>query len=319
VIIFNEGQDGRTDAINGTLGGPGVTIPVLGTTFAVGNDLAGTGDTVHIVTDTFFELRSTENVIADSTSGRTDRTVVVGAHLDSVEEGPGINDNGSGSAAILETALQMADKGIEPRNRVRFAFWGAEEAGLLGSEHYVASLTKAELKDIMLNLNFDMVSSPNYVRFVYDGDGSATDPAGPNGSGRIESVFTEYFDSQDLPSEPTAFSGRSDYGPFIAVGIPAGGLFTGAEVVKTEDQEAIYGGVAGASYDPCYHAECDSLDPTYDSQELMDVYAELNAEYDMVGNVNLTALGEMSDAAAHATMTFAMTTSSVNGTGRASS
>jgi Zn-dependent M28 family amino/carboxypeptidase len=318
VVIFNEGQEGRTDVINGTLGGPGVTIPVLGASFAVGDELAGSGDTVHIFTETFFETRSTENVIADTPTGRTDRTVVVGAHLDSVENGPGINDNGSGTATILETALQMADLGISPRNRVRFAFWGAEEAGLLGSEHYVASLSKTELKEIMLNLNYDMVASPNYVRFVYDGDGSDSDPAGPNGSGRIESVFSDYFASQGLASESTPFSGRSDYGPFIAAGIPAGGLFTGAEGVKTAEQAAEYGGVAGAAYDPCYHQACDSLEPTYDTTEKAALYAALNADYDMVGNVNLDALDEMSDAAAHAALTFAMTTSSVNGTGKAS-
>lgn len=318
VIIFNEGQEGRTDVINGTLGGPGVTIPVLGTSFAVGNALAGSGDTVHVFTQTFFETRSTENVIADTPTGRADRTVVVGAHLDSVEDGPGINDNGSGSATILETALQMADLGIEPTNRVRFAFWGAEEAGLLGSEHYVASLGKAELKDIMLDLNFDMVASPNYVRFVYDGDGSDTGTAGPNGSGHIESVFTDYFASQGLASTPTEFNGRSDYGPFIAEGIPAGGLFTGAEGVKTADEAAVYGGVAGASYDPCYHQPCDSLTPTYDTPEMSGLFATLASEYDLVGNVNRDALDEMSDAAAHATLAFAMTTSSVNGTGKAS-
>jgi Zn-dependent M28 family amino/carboxypeptidase len=144
-------------------------------------------------------------------------------------EGPGINDNGSGSAAILEIAEQMSELGIEPTNRVRFAWWGGEEFGLLGSEHYVSNLTTRELKDIAVNLNFDMVASPNFVRFVYDGDGSGTGTKGPNGSGNVEQVFLDYFAQQNLPTEPTAFDGRSDYGPFIDRGIPAGGLFTGAE------------------------------------------------------------------------------------------
>lgn len=244
-----------------------------------------------MIVDADSEIRTTANVIADSTSGRDDRVVLVGAHLDSVPEGPGIQDNGSGSAAILETALQMANQEITPRNKVRFAWWGAEEAGLLGSQHYVDNLSAREIKDIALNLNFDMIGSPNFVRFVYDGDGSATPQAGPNGSQTIESVFLTYFESVSLPVEPTAFDGRSDYGPFIEVGIPAGGLFTGAEGIKTPDEAALYGGTAGEQYDPCYHLACDTFD-----------------------NISLEALDQMSDAVAHSVLTFAMTTSSVNGT-----
>ncbi len=295
VVIFNEGQEGRQETLNGTLGGIGVSIPVIGTSFAVGEELYGltqSGDVVvHVSTSTFTETRSTANLIADTKTGRTDRTVVIGAHLDSVPEGEGINDNGSGSSADLEVALQMAELGIEPRNRVRFAWWGAEESGLIGSQFYVDSLSKRELKDIAVNLNFDMVGSPNYVRFVYDGDASDTDSLGSTGSGVVEDVFVDYFDSQDLASEPTAFDGRSDYDAFINVGIPAGGLFTGAEDIKTEEQEEIYGGTAGVPYDPCYHQECDDID-----------------------NLSLQALDEMSDAIAHATIVFAQTRSAIEGT-----
>jgi Zn-dependent M28 family amino/carboxypeptidase len=317
VLIFNEGQEGRTEAIIGTLGRTGFTIPVLGTSFAVGAELAGLpGAVVHITTVTLSEIRQTENILADTPGGRVDRTVVVGAHLDSVEAGPGIQDNGSGSGAILEIALQMAELNITPVNRVRFAFWGAEELGLLGSEYYVSQLTARDIKNTALNLNFDMIASPNYVRFVYDGDGSATPVAGPNGSGRIERIFNEFFASQQLATEPTAFDGRSDYGPFIAVGIPAGGLFTGAEGIKTAEQAAVYGGVAGAAYDPCYHQACDSMTPVADGADPA-LYALLDAAYNLVGNVNLDALEEMADAAAHAVLTFAMTRSAVNGTARA--
>ncbi len=294
VVIFNEGQEGRTDAFLGTLGGPGIDIPVVGTSFAIGEDLAANGATVRLFVDATNEIRTSENVIAETTAGRDDRVVVVGAHLDSVPEGPGIQDNGSGSAAILEIALQMAELGIQPRNQVRFAWWGAEEAGLLGSEHYVANLSKREIKDIALNLNFDMIGSPNFVRYVYDGDGSATGTAGPNGSGNIEDVFLDYFTGEGLVTEPTAFDGRSDYGPFIAVGIPAGGLFTGAEGIKTPEQVEDYGGTAGIQYDPCYHLACDTFD-----------------------NISLEALDQNSDAAAHAVLTYAMTTSSVKGTDKA--
>jgi Zn-dependent M28 family amino/carboxypeptidase len=297
VIIFNEGQPGRTGLIGGTLGNP-EAIPVIDTTFAVGEELynlaqAGTVS-VRISTQTVSETRATSNVIANTKTGRTDRAVVVGAHLDSVVEGPGINDNGSGSSTILEIALQMPKLGIQPTNQVRFAFWGAEESGLIGSEFYVNGLTKREQKDIALNLNFDMVGSPNFVRFVYDGDGSDTPVKGPTGSATIEDVFLDYFDSNGLATDPTAFDGRSDYGPFIAVGIPAGGLFTGAEGIKTAEQAAIYGGTAGIAYDRCYHQLCDTI-----------------------ANVNTTAIDQMSDATAHATLVFAMTSSAVSGTDRA--
>ncbi len=244
-------------------------------------------------------------------------------------EGPGIEDNGTGSATLLETALQIAAGDIEPRNSIRFAWWGAEEAGLVGSQFYVDSLTKSEAKDIELYLNFDMIGSPNYARFIYDGDGSAFGIKGPSGSGSIEDVFEDFFTSQGLESEPTAFDGRSDYDAFITAGIPAGGLFTGAEDDKTADQVGDYGGLATfegdpVAYDPCYHQACDSLDPIADGADA-DLYEALNEAYDgaleyngTISNVNTKALEEMSDAAAHAILLYAMSTSSVNGTGKAS-
>ena len=294
MIIFNEGNaPDRLDVLNPDVTGSGeITIPVVGTTFAIGEQLVELAESedgliMRIAVDIFRETRETYNVLAELPGERDDRVVLVGAHLDSVLEGPGINDNASGSATILEIAVEMADAGITPTNTVRFAWWGAEESGLLGAEHYVSNLTKRELKDIAVNLNFDMVASKNYVRFVYDGD------AGPVGSGVVEDVFLDYFASQGLPTEPTEFDGRSDYGPFILRGVPAGGLFTGAEGIKTPEQAAIYGGTAGQQYDPCYHAECDDI-----------------------GNVDLEVLEQMADAAAHAVYTFAMTSSAVPGTAK---
>jgi Zn-dependent M28 family amino/carboxypeptidase len=293
-IIFNQGNtEDRKGLINGTLssdysGG----IPVLEATFDRGAEWAGTsGLELHMIADVFRGIVTTSNVIGETPGGRDDRVVVVGAHLDSVPSGPGIQDNGSGSAAILEIALQMAELDIEPSNKVRFAWWSAEESGLVGSQFYVDNLSKRETKNIALNLNFDMIGSPNFVRFVYDGNGSDTALSGPNGSKNIEQVFLDYFAEQGLATEPTAFDGRSDYGPFIAVGIPAGGLFTGAEGIKSAEEVAIYGGTAGQQYDPCYHLACDTF-----------------------ANINLTALDQNSDAAAHSVLSFAMTTSAVNGT-----
>ncbi len=157
VIIFNEGQEGRTDAFIGTLGRP-FDIPVVFTSFAVGEelyDLSLEGEViVRVATETVSEIRTTSKVIAELPGERDDRVVVVGAHLDSVSEGPGINDNGSGSSMTLEIAEEMAAAGIEPTNTVRFIWFGAEEAGLLGSEYYVSQLTKRERKDIAVMLNF---------------------------------------------------------------------------------------------------------------------------------------------------------------------
>ncbi len=261
VLIMNEGQGGRTEPVTGTLGEPGIGIPVLGVSYAVGAALAGgPARTLRVATDVVSEQRETVNVIADSTGGRPDRVVMVGAHLDSAPEGPGINDDGSGVGTVLEIADQLARQPINPRNRVRFAFWGGEELGLLGSTHYVAALDPVRRSDVMAYLNFDMLGSPNFGRFVYDGDGSAGGPPGPAGSGVIERLFTDHFATQRLPTSSTAFDGRSDYGPFAAAGIPSGGLFSGAEEVKSPADAARFGGTPGQSFDGCYHRACDTVD-----------------------------------------------------------
>ncbi len=285
VLIYNN----AAGLINGTLSQPMFDRPVLGLTQALGQQLVALvpgGLTMRVKTDTIAEIRTTRNVIAETPAGDPNRVIVVGAHLDSVSRGPGINDNGSGSAAILEVAEQFATEMRETKNKLRFMWFGAEEHGLLGSRYYVGQLSQAERDQIELNLNFDMIGSPNFVRFVYDGNNSAFPvgpgaAAGPPGSGAIEEVFHAYFASQGLPSAETPFSGRSDYGPFIEVGIPAGGLFTGAEGRKTAEQASIYGGRAEAPYDPCYHLVCDTF----------------------TNNSN-TGLDQMSDAVAHSVAYF---------------
>ncbi|MEU7827697.1 M28 family peptidase [Nonomuraea sp. NPDC049129] len=255
-IIFNEGQPGRTATPQGNLGEP-VSIPVVGASFAVGQELA-TGATVHLKTDTISEVRTTSNVIADSPWGDPNKVVMSGAHLDSVLEGPGINDNGSGSAALLAVAEALGK--IPTRNRLRFAWWSAEELGLLGSKFYVEHLTPARRSRIKLYLNYDMIASPNYALKIYDGDDSdATgEPAGPPGSAEIEKLFESYYDLLHQGHNGTDFDGRSDYGPFIAAGIASGGLFTGGEGIKTAQEAALFGGTAGQPYDACYHKACDT-------------------------------------------------------------
>ncbi len=295
VIIFNQGNDPtREPLIVGNAVPPApapgpMTIPVVGGSFADGAALAQAGSTARIVVPPAQNIML-DNVIAKSKSGNANNVVMAGAHLDSVPAGPGINDNGSGSAAILETAEQLSK--VKPRNKLRFAWWGAEESGLIGSTQYVASLSQAERDKIALYLNFDMVGSPNHVFFIYDGDNSDAvgSPAGPPGSAQIERTFENYFTSVGEPFKGTDFSGRSDYGPFIAVGIPSGGLFTGAEGIKTAQEASIWGGTAGQQYDPCYHLACDT-------------YA----------NNNNHALEVNSDAVAYATLQYAMNTADING------
>ena len=302
VIIFNEGNSEERSGVDFGQASFPQDVPVVEMSAEAGAALveyieaeaaAGRQVTLTVTTTTISEVRESENVIAQTTTGRTDRVVVSGAHLDSVIEGPGINDNGSGSAAQLEVALQLAELEVDPVNQVRFIWFGAEEAGLVGSAYYVSQLTQREIKNIAVMLNFDMVGSPNAGWFVYDGDASDTASTGSTGSGAVEDVFVDFFTSIGRETEPTAFDGRSDYDAFVAVGIPAGGLFTGAEDLKTAEQAAKWGGTAGVAFDPCYHAACDT-------------YA----------NVNTVALDEMTDAVAHAVLTFAMTSSAVEGTGK---
>ena len=288
VVIYNN----IAGALNGTLGNAfTLNIGVTGVTQAVGQELAATpGLVLHLKTETFRGIATTRNVLAETPDGDPNNVVMVGAHLDSVDTGPGINDNGSGSSTILEAAVQMAK--VKPRNKVRFAWWGAEEANLVGSTYYVNNLPQGERDKIALYLNFDMVGSPNHVFFIYDGDDSDAVGAGPGpeGSAQLEKTFEAFYASRGIPYKGTDFTGRSDYGPFIANGIPAGGLFTGAEGIKTAAEAALWGGTAGQQYDPCYHLACDT-------------YA----------NNNDDALDVNSDAIATATLSYAMSTTLVNG------
>ncbi|GAA4240163.1 M28 family metallopeptidase [Actinomadura meridiana] len=220
------------------------------------------------------------NLIADWPGGDVNNTLMVGGHLDSVTAGPGINDNGSGSAANLEIALTVAKEGYKPSRHLRFGWWGAEELGLIGSTYYVNNLPSAERSKIKGYLNFDMVGSPNAGYFAYDGDGSSGN-GGPAGSAEIEKVLRAHFGTINVPVEDTPFDGRSDYGPFIRYGIAAGGLFTGAEGRMTSAQAQKWGGQAGTAYDRCYHSRCDTST-----------------------NINDTALDRNSDAIAYAVWTL---------------
>jgi hypothetical protein len=294
-IVYNN-ADGE---LNGTLGGPNPDfLPTTGITQADGQSLLAEmaeGPVVMFLDlRSFSEIRETFNVLAETPQGRDDNVVMMGAHLDGVQDGPGINDNGTGSAAILETAIQLADVN-KLNNKVRFAWWGAEELGLLGSEHYVYDLVDNNpeaLEEIATYVNFDMVGSPNHIIGVYDADESTYEApvTVPAGSAETEDVLTDWFDSVGQPWVDTMFSGRSDYQAFIENGVPASGLFTGADGVKTPEEVELFGGTAGVIYDPNYHTPEDDI-----------------------SNVDQGALDVMSDAIAAAAITLAQDTSLVNG------
>ncbi|MGH2752181.1 MAG: M28 family peptidase [Actinomycetota bacterium] len=275
LLMFTpELADTSSGVLRPTLASSNGKVPALAVSNKLGRALARPGTRVRVEVDGSVVERRTRNVIAERPNGPAD-VVMVGAHLDSVQDGPGINDNGSGSAAILELAVAMAD--VETSEGVRFAFWTAEELGLLGSEHYVDELNDSQRVRITAYLNFDMVASPNYLRLVYgDNLGNIDNPAA------IKNLFLDYFERRDLATDVIDLSGRSDHGPFERAGIPVGGLFTGAEMIKSDEAEGLFGGEADAPADPCYHLACDDL-----------------------ANLSRQSLNQLTDAIAYAVATLA--------------
>ncbi|OBH90963.1 M28 family metallopeptidase [Mycobacterium sp. E2733] len=251
--------------MGGTLGPEtNVKIPVVSVTKSVGVQLRTQPGPATIKLNASVQSFKARNVIAQTKTGSTSNVVMAGAHLDSVPDGPGINDNGSGVAAILETALRLGNS-PQVRNAVRFGFWGAEELGLIGSRNYVESLDLTALKNIALYLNFDMLASPNSGYFTYDGDQSLPadargQPVVPEGSAGIERTLVAYLKSAGKAAQDTSFDGRSDYDGFTLAGIPAGGLFSGAEVKMSAEQAKLWGGTADEPFDPNYHKKTDTLD-----------------------------------------------------------
>lgn len=253
------------EQMGGTLGANTVVkIPAVGVTKSTGLQLRAQPGPVTIKLDASSQNFKARNIIAQTKTGSPTDVVMAGAHLDSVLAGPGINDNGSGVAAILETAVQLGNS-PQVHNAVRFAFWGAEELGLIGSHNYVESLNFDDLKNIALYLNFDMLASPNPGYFTYDGDQSLPadtrgQPVVPEGSAGIERTLVAYLKGAGKTAQDTQFDGRSDYDGFTQAGIPSGGLFSGAEANKSADQVKLWGGTADEPFDPNYHKSTDTLD-----------------------------------------------------------
>lgn len=239
-------------------------LPVVSVSKADGVQLRGNPGQVTVELNAGIRVEKSRNIIAQTRTGSTSDVVMAGAHLDSVPWAPGTNDNGSGVAAVLETALQLGGS-PNVKNAVRFGFWGAEEVGLMGSRAYVDSLDAERLNDIALYLNFDILASPNPGYFVYNGDPSAeSGPDGPasskaEGSAGIERVLSEYLTSAGKPPEDLDFAGRSDDAPFSMAGVPTGGVFSGADTEMSDEQARLWGGTPGELFDPNYHQSTDTL------------------------------------------------------------
>lgn len=224
---------------SGSLIRPGIRIPAV----AVGAAGLALRGRARLVVDTVAETQRTRNVIAERPGSPAGRVAMLGAHLDSVHEGPGINDNGSGVASTLALAERLRD-----RRGLRFGFWGAEELGLYGSRGYVASLSAAERRRIAGYVNLDMVGSPNAVRYVY-GQGR-----------RVRDALEQALRARKLSFDEIQIGASSDHAPFERAGISAAGLYSGSDERKTARHARAYGGRAGRPLDPCYHRRCDMLD-----------------------------------------------------------
>lgn len=255
-VIYNH----EKGSVSGTLGEPSPDhIATFGISDADGKiyvDRLAQGETItsSAYMDAIVSNAPTTNIIAQTRGGDQNNCVMVGGHSDSVAEGPGINDDGSGTITLLEIAAQLVKYSVN--NCVRFAWWSAEEEGLLGSTYYVSQLSEEENLKIRMFMDYDMLASANFVYQVYN----ANNVANPVGSEEVRDLYIDYYTSHGKNFTFIPFDGRSDYQAFIENGIPGGGIATGAEGVKTVEEAAIFGGTAGEWYDPCYHQLCDTVE-----------------------------------------------------------
>jgi Zn-dependent M28 family amino/carboxypeptidase len=257
-------------------------IPAFSTSFSTFQMIISANkDTNEVIltleSNSIVKIHETFNILCDIPGKSSSDVIVAGAHLDSVPEGPGLNDDASGSSVLLDIAVQYFKYGIKSHNSIRLAWWGAEEIGLLGSRFYVRDLKETkpeEFKKLQAYFNFDMLGSPNYILGVYDGS-FATNENVRTQSKKITTIFTEHFNYTLNPYELKPLISGSDFVPFIEAGIPSGGLFTGAATIKTAEERTKFGGFALATHDPCYHLECDSIENI--SPVSMEIHAKAAA------------------------------------------
>ena len=245
VLIDDRAATGARGPVSGTLGAPGLRIPVVAVDAAAGAALARARGAVRVRIDAVSEQRTARNVIGELTGTAGDRVVVAGAHLDSVPAGPGVNDDGSGVATLLALAGRIG-AGPRPAATIRLGFWTAEELGLYGSRAYVRGLSAAERRRIRSYVNLDMVGSPNAVLETY-------------GSGATEAALRRELDARGPKPNGSSIGGASDHASFQRAGIEVGGVFTGASERVGRDAAERFGARAGRPADPCYHQACDTL------------------------------------------------------------
>ncbi|CAF0912289.1 unnamed protein product [Rotaria sp. Silwood1] len=286
LLIYNDGESpDRVSPLEVNLAQDNA-IPALFLSFTVGQVLvnAAKNSSTNITVQLIIDVKNLPdfpvgNICADTPTGDVTQTIVIGSHSDSVTAGPGINDNGSGSAANLALAVSLArlfrtSTYPKYKYRVRFCWWGAEELGLLGADFHVkqaknSSIIGERLSDYLINLNYDTIGSPNYMLGIYDGATARNDTPSQAlvGSIKITALFRDWFIQQNLPYDYRDVSGRSDYAPFLAEGVVSGGLSAGTDGIKTQNQRDRYdqmlgqglGGISGIMYDPCYHKACDTI------------------------------------------------------------
>jgi len=272
-----------------------LTVPVGVIDNTANAALRRTNSAVKLVLDGRPVMKKARNIVAQTKSGDTANVVMVGAHLDSSSASPGINDNGSGVAALLETAAAL---GSQPKitNAVRFACGGAEENGLGGSSKYVRGLGGDEVDEIALYLNLDMLGSSNAGYFTYDGDQSGQPNPDiplqtiPEGSAGIERTLAGYLNSAGVRPADMPLTRNTDFNAFLTTGVPIGGLTAGSSQRKTEVQARLWGGRAGFAFDPTYRTARDTVD-----------------------NIDRDALSMMGSAAAFAVGTYAQSVEGANG------
>lgn len=267
VLIYSE--DPADDALRGTLGSPlPHQVATVGLTNELGTQLVdgiqlGLKVNASLTVDATVNIVETINVIAETTQGDKNNVVMLGSHTDSVGEGPGINDDGSGTGSLLEVAVALSN--FKVNNAVRFAWWSAEEEGLVGSDFYAASLSPEENIKLRVFMDYDMMASPNFAYQIYD----ANSKDHPNGSGELKQLYVDFYQSMGVNYTFVPFDGRSDYDGFLRHGVPSGGVATGAEGIKTSGEVDLFGGEQGIQYDPCYHLLCDDLNNlAYDAWEV---------------------------------------------------
>jgi peptidase M28-like protein/PA domain-containing protein len=245
VLIDDRAATGARGPVSGTLGAPGIRVPVVAVDAAAGAALRAARGAVRVRVDAVSEQRTARNVIGELAGTARDRVVMAGAHLDSVPAGPGVNDDGSGVATLLALANRI---GAGPRRAatIRLGFWTAEELGLYGSRAYVRGLSAADRRRIRSYVNLDMVGSPNAVLETY-------------GGGDIEAALRRELDARGPAPNRSSIGGASDHASFQRAGIEVGGVFTGASGRVSRASAERFGARPGQPADPCYHQACDTL------------------------------------------------------------